>query len=374
MDEECCARMEEEFDVARSNATLSANEEVVMHMIEDGNVNCLQQHLQAGGAGHFMGLGTCVYNSATPLRACLYGAMNQQGNATTMRAMLLLLEYGADINHQRGPGGGSVLSDAMFHDNMDIVEFAIANGANVNCFWGGSENCGPPDRTLLFSCETPQIADILLQNGANVNAREGLGWTPLHWIARRFRSPIARVPITRVLIDHGADLEAHTLTHGETPLHIAVKNGASKVARLLLESGANLEARTLSDNYTPLHVAVLHRHTNSVRLLLSYGASMTARDHVRRTAMDIADQVWLLGSQSTCDPLLEVLRSELDHRRRCEALARGVQSPRSRSLLYGVPDEVLRMVVQYGIAYSGEGGNERGGETERDSENSESDG
>ena len=49
--------------------------------------------------------------------------------------------------------------------------------------------------------------------------------------------------MVRLLLEKGADIEART-KKGSTPLHRAAWGGIDKVVRLLLEKGADIEART----------------------------------------------------------------------------------------------------------------------------------
>jgi ankyrin repeat protein len=60
-----------------------------------------------------------------------------------------------------------------------------------------------------------EIARLLLQNGAEVNAKERNGWTPLHWAAYR-----GHFDILHLLVENGADLEAKDI-HGFRALHAA---------------------------------------------------------------------------------------------------------------------------------------------------------
>ena len=91
----------------------------------------------------------------------------------------------------------------------------------------------------MFSCETAKMAKILIQNGADENARESLGFTPLHYMGVRGRF-MGVDSVARVHIAYGALLEARTLTDGSTPLHVAVKHGSTGVGSVLIESGVNL--------------------------------------------------------------------------------------------------------------------------------------
>ena len=89
------------------------------------------------------------------------------------------------------------------------------------------------------------------------------GKTPLHWAATANSADVARL-----LIDHGADIQAMELI-GWTTLHIAVRNGALEVAKLLIEAGAELELKD-TDGNTPLMLA--RGHKDMTDLLIEAGA------------------------------------------------------------------------------------------------------
>ena len=76
--------------------------------------------------------------------------------------------------------------------------------------------------------------------GADINAKDRIGATPLHWAARANSLDIARL-----LIDKGADIEAKNNRDG-TPLHWATRVNSLDIARLLIEHGANTDGINLS--------------------------------------------------------------------------------------------------------------------------------
>jgi ankyrin repeat protein len=90
----------------------------------------------------------------------------------------------------------------------------------------------------------------LLEGGAEVNAADNFGITPLHGAAM-----IGNVDVARVLIDKGgADVNRQTLD-GYTPLHIAATAGRTVFVQFLLDKGANRDLRD-KRNLTPAEAAL----------------------------------------------------------------------------------------------------------------------
>ncbi|MCA1596180.1 MAG: ankyrin repeat domain-containing protein [Chloroflexi bacterium] len=112
-----------------------------------------------------------------------------------------------------GYGGGVGTRDGMGHDAL----YRAVNALNP-----GREDDGRATVTLL------------IEHGADVNGTGGIGkMTPLHMAARRGNAAIAEI-----LLDSGADIEAKD-TGGETPLRRAVNCRQESVVRLLLSRGAD---------------------------------------------------------------------------------------------------------------------------------------
>ena len=96
------------------------------------------------------------------------------------------------------------------------------------------------------------------------------GWD-LHRVARE-----NRVDIARALIDRGAEVDARN-KYGATPLLRTASGNSLDVSRLLIDRGAEVDARS-KDGRTPLHDAALYNSLDVARLLLDRGANTDGVD------------------------------------------------------------------------------------------------
>jgi hypothetical protein len=121
----------------------------------------------------------------------------------------------------------------------------------------------------------------LLKEGADVNAKDRFGFTPLHYTALN-----GHIEIVKLLIERGADVNAKT-NGGWTPLRFAAIYGHIEIVKLLIERGADVNAKD-KDGRTPLHSAAFYGHVEVVRLLLEHGADPNIKNIWGQTAIDLA--------------------------------------------------------------------------------------
>src|SRR5438128_2464400 len=93
--------------------------------------------------------------------------------------------------------------------------------------------------TAIFS-ENADDVRMALAQGENVNMKIGTyGDSALHYAAR-----YGLTEIVNILVENGADVNAKTI-HSYTPLHGATFNGYIDVIKILLENGADVMAETV---------------------------------------------------------------------------------------------------------------------------------
>ena len=102
-------------------------------------------------------------------------------------------------------------------------------------------------QTMLNGHEHPYPDRVrqLVTAGANVNVANDLyNTTVLHVAVCSPDFESVRLPFIRLLLAHGADINAGGAGEGVTPLMMAVRSTQPEVVRLLLDNGANVNRRT----------------------------------------------------------------------------------------------------------------------------------
>lgn len=119
----------------------------------------------------------------------------------------------------------------------------------------------------MSSLDDVQHLKKLIADGVNVNEKDpyGHGNTLLHMSAKHGYQEIAQL-----LIQHKANIDAKNKFYN-TPLHLAARKGHKDTVELLIKSGANVNEKNTFGN-TPLRDAVRYEKTDIVRILLRNNA------------------------------------------------------------------------------------------------------
>ncbi|KAF8459969.1 hypothetical protein DFH94DRAFT_849315, partial [Russula ochroleuca] len=143
----------------------------------------------------------------------------------------LIIKSPQDVN----ANGGYYLRPlvaALARKHFQTAELLRHNGADPHCRGSGM-------RTPLHSAASSgdlEVVQKLIQYGADISAKDLEECTPLY-IASQGRS-LKNGFVSRLLLERGADVNARA-KNGSTPLHQAFIFGALEVARVLLEHGAD---------------------------------------------------------------------------------------------------------------------------------------
>jgi ankyrin repeat protein len=220
--------------------------------VDQGDARSVREHLRSGMSPNHMDINTG--------RAMLYLAAGNN-KVDTVDA---LLEAGAKPNFF-GLVGADPLHYAALEGHLEVVEMLLAHGALPNIKCRDEETLGAPVGTtplqLAVSRGHLAIVRALLKAGARPNnciTREGYPpeVTPLHTAAER-----GDANIVRELLAAGADVEARDALKS-TPLHYLARqfelhnSTHAETARALLAANSDLNAKD-SKGFTPTSIAAI---------------------------------------------------------------------------------------------------------------------
>ncbi len=119
------------------------------------------------------------------------------------------------------------------------------------------------------------VAEYLIEQGAELNLQGGDGGSPLNWAAHH-----DHVEIIKLMISKGAKLNIPN-QWGMTELHTAVWRGNARVAAYLLDKGADPNIKT-KEGWTAMHYAFRSGHDHVIELLKRKGISLDSQDNAGR--------------------------------------------------------------------------------------------
>jgi hypothetical protein len=152
--------------------------------------------------------------------------------------------------------------------NMKTLILATVGLLSIGTAWA--------DSTLADLIQNGRrVAAIeLIQDGADINAAQGDGTTPLHWAVYKIDTEL-----TGMLLAAGAEIDAVN-RYGSSPLAEAVKVANTALVEMLLKSGADANAPNL-DGQTALMLAARTGSVEAAELLVEHGADVNARESWR---------------------------------------------------------------------------------------------
>jgi ankyrin repeat protein len=191
------------------------------------------------------------------------------GDAEKVQA---LLNAGASVDSELRPGW-TPLAGAAWNGQITIVKLMLERGVKQETKDGALTSAACDGGT--------ELVDLLLDNGANVNARtatddNGFGDSALILASQR-----GHLRTVEALLSRGARVN-QVNRFGETALMLASLAGHAEIVRVLLQNGANPNARDV-DGATALIVAA--NDYDLAKTLVDSGADLSVKDKQGMTAL-----------------------------------------------------------------------------------------
>ncbi len=142
-----------------------------------------------------------------------------------------------------------------------------------------------PGRLRNLLAESPALINARYEPEPNASARflKRKGWTPLHFAIARH----GHVGSTKVLLEHGADVNVRGGERNDSPLHLGADYNRLDKVPLLIEAGADINIQNRW-GVTPVHEAVNSKSMAVLEQLVAAGADINLLSNKGYTPLDIA--------------------------------------------------------------------------------------
>jgi ankyrin repeat protein len=221
-----------------------------------------------------------------PKLAAVLAAVRSGDRATLEK----LIAADPAIVSAKDPAGSTPLHHAAGFGTLNSLTLLVDKGADINA---RNRRGATP---LHWAVHDEAKVRLLLARGADVNAKQVEGRTPVYQAAVLGGG----LPVLRLLLEHGGNASTPILI-GQTPLAVAAIRGDVDAMRALIEKGADVNAKNGAGN-TALMAAATNGHAGAVRLLLEKGADARATSKLGETALGNAA---MAGDLETVNMLLE---------------------------------------------------------------------
>jgi ankyrin repeat protein len=206
------------------------------------------------------------------------GPIHDAAKKGDIAAVQALLKQNPDLVSSKDENQNTPLYLAAWRGQTAIAELLLANGADLE-----ARNAqGSTPLSIAAGSGRREMAELLLAHKAEVNVRNQWGETPLIKAAAE-----GYTEVVEVLLANKADVNARSES-GQTPLIFAVAGGHLEVVEVLLANKADVNASGLN-GMTPMHFACDRGLEEVARLLLLKGASLDIKDAKGITPVRMAE-------------------------------------------------------------------------------------
>jgi ankyrin repeat protein len=216
------------------------------------------------------------------------GEIHDATKAGDLAKVKALLKENPDLVNSKDKEGETPLHLTVIwgKHGKEIAELLLTNKADINA----KDRYGTPLHYAAAKGDTNMVA-LFLANKADINAKDNGGGTPLGWAVVNNREDVVEL-----LLKNKADVNTKN-NEGRTPLHSATSFWS--VAELLVVNKADVNAKD-NNGMTPLHGAGASGNRRVAELLITYHADVNARDNHGATPLRWA----LIGNHKDVADLL----------------------------------------------------------------------
>jgi ankyrin len=176
---------------------------------------------------------------AMALAAAAAAPLVEAAKAGDKAAALALIEKRVNVNTPE-PDGTTALHWAAHNGDVELVQRLIRAGANVKA----ANDFGATPMSEAAVLADPALLGALLEAGASAESPNKDGQTALMVVART-----SRVDAARLLLKHGANVNAAEKWRGQTALMWAAAQSQPAMVRELIAAGADVNARAVLNNW-----------------------------------------------------------------------------------------------------------------------------
>jgi ankyrin repeat protein len=260
------------------------------------------------------------HNEAHSIFSMLAGCEHQDSDGCVHEEIvLILLEHGFDISSQ-DENGNTIFHLAVYKANIRLLRAMLSRTTSPDVLdinnghgWTALHYATYQSRMDSTHRELTTVS-MLTKSGADVNARDGKGYTALDLAAsdgnealvrllldaganintpRNRNPPVLTIaaysgkePVVQMLMDAGADVNMQD-EDGDSALIAAAETDHVEIVRMLLDAGADINLRNLTGE-TSLFGAVAAGCEDVVQFLLDAGADVDVRTALGNTALSLA--------------------------------------------------------------------------------------
>ena len=171
------------------------------------------------------------------------------------------------------------LMEASIAGHSNIVKYLLEQNAIMNA--RDSYGKSALHHAHVGKNGSLDIVNMLISKGADIEAEDRGGWTPLMIAAVKRQHSLVEL-----LISSGASLDKKN-RKGHTAFHYACKNASTDIVNMLISKGANIEEED-HDGLTPLMWAAMTGYYSVVEVLISSHTSLNKKNKEGCTALDYA--------------------------------------------------------------------------------------